>query len=139
MLLYVEFRDLYSQLCIIIIFLICQKIFQSHLIIDFLEFSLHLGEQFSLQFFFNCLTHIFKTLPLFFKSLHTNPIIAHTKFKMPHISCKMKHCIQNITNTSQKQTFANTFAVILIPVRFLCVHRELCVVLCKKLFYEIEN
>ncbi len=70
---------------------------------------------------FQLLTHIFKTLPLFFKTLHTNPRIAHTKCKMPHISCKMKHCIQNITNTSQKQTFANTFAIILIPVRFLCV------------------
>ncbi len=41
--------------------------------------------------------------------------------KMPHISCKMKHCIQNITNTSQKQTFANTFDTIVIPVRFVCV------------------
>ncbi len=27
---------------------------------------------------------------------------------MHHISCKTKQCIQNITNTSQKQTFANT-------------------------------
>jgi len=57
-------------------------------------------------FFFQLLTHIFETLPLFFFFLlHTNPRIAHTKCKMPHISCKMKHCIQNITNTSQKQTF----------------------------------
>ncbi len=47
---------------------------------------------------------------------------------MPHISCKMKHCIQNITNTSQKQTFANTFAIILISVRCVCVlNREKCV------------
>ncbi len=69
---------------------------------------------------FQLLTHIFKTVPLF-KALHTNPRIAHTKCKMPHISCKMKHCIQNITNTSQKQTFANIFAIILIPVRFLCI------------------
>ncbi len=29
----------------------------------------------------------------------------HTKCKTPHISCKTKHCVQNITNTSQKQTF----------------------------------
>ncbi len=47
---------------------------------------------------------------------------------MSHISCKIKHCIQNITNTSQKQTFANTFAIILISVRFVCVlNREKCV------------
>ncbi len=62
----------------------------------------------------------FKTLPLFSK-LYTQIQESHTKCKMPHISCKMKHCIQNITNTSQKQTFANTFAIILIPVRFVCV------------------
>ncbi len=46
---------------------------------------------------------------------------------MTHISGKMKHCIQNITNTSQKQTFANTFSIKLINVRFVCV--ELCCVL----------
>jgi len=48
----------------------------------------------------------FKKL-LFFKTLHSNPKIIYTKCKIPHISCKMKHfdCIQNITNTSQKQTF----------------------------------
>ncbi len=43
--------------------------------------------------------------------------------KMPHISCKIRHCIQNISNTSQKQTYANTIInllLILIPVRFLC-------------------
>ncbi len=74
----------------------------------------------SIYRFFKLLTHIFKTL-------HTNPIISHIKCKMPHISCKMKN-IQNITNTSQKQTFANTFAIILIPVRFVCVlNREKCV------------
>ncbi len=87
---------------------------------------------------FQLLTHIFKTLPLFFKTLHTNPRIAHTKCKMPHISCKMKHCIQNITNTSQKQTFANTFAIILIPVRFLC-YIELCFVFCKKCFMKLKT
>ncbi len=78
------------------------------------------------------LTHIFKTL-------HTNSRIAHTKYKMPHISCKMKHCIQNITNTSQKQTFANTFAIILIPVRCCVLHRELCVVFCKKCFMKLKT
>ncbi len=73
-----------------------------------------------LQFFSTAYRH-FKNFGSFFKTLHTNPRIAHTKCKMPHISCKMNHCIQNITNTSQKQTFANTFAKILIPVRFFCV------------------
>ncbi len=51
-----------------------------------------------------------------FKTLHRNPRFAHTKCQMPRISCKMKHCIQHITNTSQTQTFvyiANTFAIIL--------------------------
>ncbi len=40
----------------------------------------------------------------------------------------MKHCIQNITSTSQKQTFA----IILIPDRFVCVTW-------RTVFYEIEN
>ncbi len=71
-------------------------------------------------------------LCLFFSKLYTNPRIAHRKCKIPQISCKMKRCIQNITNTSQKQTFANTFAIILIPVSFCVLHREWCV-------YEIEN
>ncbi len=58
----------------------------------------------------------------------------HTKYK---ISCKMKRCIQNIINTSQKQTFANTFAIILIIFMQICVlHRELCVVFCKKCFMK---
>ncbi len=61
-----------------------------------------------------------------------------TNCKMPHISSKMTHCIQNITNTFQKQTFANTFGIILIPVRFLCV-RELCVVFCKKCFMKLKT
>ncbi len=77
-----------------------------------------------LQYFFFLLfySHFENFASFFFpKTLHTNPRIAHTKYKMPHISCKMKHCIHNITNTSQKQTFANTFGVILIHVRFVCV------------------
>ncbi len=41
--------------------------------------------------FFQLLTHIFKTLL-------TNPRIAHTT---PHISCKMKHCIQNHNHISK--------------------------------------
>ncbi len=72
-----------------------------------------------------------------FFNFHTNPRIAHTKCKMPHISCKMKHCIQNIT--SQKQSFANTAAIILISVRFVTVHRELCVVFCKKCFMKLKT
>ncbi len=55
-----------------------------------------------------------------FKTLHTNPRIEHTKQNASVISCIMKLCIQNITNASQKQTFAITFAI-LIPVRFVCV------------------
>ncbi len=47
----------------------------------------------------------------------------NTNYKLPHISCKIENCIQNITNTSQKQIFANTFAIMLIPVS---------VVFCKK-------
>ncbi len=31
----------------------------------------------------------------------------HTKCKIPRISCKIKHCIQNTTNTSEKPIFAN--------------------------------
>ncbi len=52
----------------------------------------------------------------------------------------MKHCIKNITNTSQEQTFANTFAIILIPVRIVCVlHGELCVVFGKKCFMKLNT
>ncbi len=71
--------------------------------------------------------HIFKILP-FFSKLDTLIKKLHTKYKIPCISCKTKHWIQNITNTSQKHTFANTFAIILIPVRFLCYieNRVLC-------------
>ncbi len=71
-------------------------------------------------FFSTAYTHFQNSASFFFFTLHTNPRIAHTKCKMPHISWKMKHCVQNITNTSQKQTFAYTFAIIYIFVRFLC-------------------
>ncbi len=73
---------------------------------------------------------------LLFAKLYTQIQELHIKGKMTHISCKMKHCIQNITNTSQKQTFANTFSIKLINVRFVCV--ELCCVL-HKVFCEITN
>ncbi len=62
-----------------------------------------------LQFFSTA--YIFKTLTLFSK-LYPNPRIAH---KIHNTS----HLLQNITNTFQKQTFANTFAIILISVRLL--------------------
>ncbi len=65
---------------------------------------------------------------IIFFTLHTNQEL-HTKCKTPHISCKMKHCIQNIT--SQKQTFA----VLLTPARCVCV---CCIENCV-LFYEIET
>ncbi len=55
--------------------------------------------------FFQLLTHFQNFASFFFKTLHTNPRIAHTKCKIPHMSYKVKHCIQNITNTSQKQAF----------------------------------
>ncbi len=42
-------------------------------------------------------------------------------YMVKNLSLWMKHCIQNITSTSQKQTFANTSAIILIPDRFVCV------------------
>ncbi len=58
---------------------------------------------------------------------------------MPHISCKLKHCVQNITNTPKKQTFANTFAIILILLDFGVLHRELCVVFCKKYFMKLKT
>ncbi len=66
---------------------------------------------FTFPYFCKLILHVVKTL-------HTNPRIAH---KMQNASHLLKHCIQNITNTSQKQTFANIFVVILIPVRFVCV------------------
>jgi len=78
----------------------------------------------TLQFLSTVYTH-FKTLPLFFNTSHTNPRIAQ---KMHHISCKTKHCIHYITNTSQKQSSSNTFAIILIPVNVCVLHREWCVV-----------
>ncbi len=60
---------------------------------------------FSCCVFFQLLTHIFKTLPLFFQNFtHKSKNCTH-KMENAHISCQMKHCIQNITNTSQKQTF----------------------------------
>ncbi len=83
---------------------------------------------FTVLVFINCL-HIF------FK-LYTQIQKLQRKRKMPHISCKMMHDIQNITNTSQEQTFPNTFAMILIPARLLCVT---LVVFCKKVFYKFEN
>ncbi len=51
----------------------------------------------------NCL-HAFSKLCLFFSKLYTQIQELHTKCKTPHISYKMKHCIQNIINTSQNQT-----------------------------------
>ena len=56
---------------------------------------------------FQILTHISFTLLKKNSKLHTNPTTAHTKCKMPRFSCKMKHCNQNITNTSQKHTFVS--------------------------------
>ncbi len=58
--------------------------------------------------FFQLLAHIFKTLPLFLNFTHKSKNYTHTNAKCL-TSSKMKHCIENITNTSQKQTFANTF------------------------------
>ncbi len=53
-----------------------------------------------------------KLLPLFYQNFtHKSKNCTHNA-KCLTISCKMKHCIQNITNTSQKQTFVNTFAII---------------------------
>ncbi len=51
----------------------------------------------------------------------------------------MNHCIQYITNIYQKQTFANTFAIILIPDRFLCVTQTIVRCVLQKVFNEIEN
>ncbi len=65
----------------------------------------------------------------FFSKLYTQIQELHTQ-NAKCLTCKIKHCIQNITNTCQQQTFANTFAIILIPVRLLCV--TLCVVFCQK-------
>ncbi len=60
--------------------------------------------------FFQQLTHIFKTLPLFLKTLHTNPRIAH---KMQNAS----HLLQNeaLHSKYHKHLFyaANTFSIIL--------------------------
>ena len=54
--------------------------------------------------FFNCL-HNFFLLVLFFQNFtHKSKNCTH---KMPRFSCKMKHCFQNITNTSQKHTFVS--------------------------------
>ncbi len=55
-----------------------------------------------------------------FSKLYTQIQEVHTKCKTPHISW----CIQNITNTSQKQTFA----IILIPVCYIenCVLLYIC-------------
>ncbi len=82
------------------------------------------------------LTKHFQNFASFFPKLYTQ-IQEHTKCKMPHISCKTKHCIQNSTSTSQKQTFANTFAIILIPVSFFLCYICCCVL--QKVFYEFEN
>ncbi len=79
-----------------------------------------------LQFLSSCLHTFSKRYPSFFSKLYTQIQELHTQNAKCLITCKMKHCIQNITNTSQKQTFANTFAIILIPVSFVCV----CVCVC---------
>ncbi len=71
-----------------------------------------------LQGFFQLLSHIFKTLPIFFSQNFTHKSKNCTQ-NAKHLT-SLKHYIQNITNTSQKQTSANTFAIILIPVRFVC-------------------
>ncbi len=81
-------------------------------------------ERNDLTVFSTAYTHFQNFASYFQNFTHRSKNCTH---KMPHNFCKMKHCIQNITNTSQKQAFANTFAIILIPVRFLCVYIENCV------------
>ncbi len=71
-----------------------------------------------LQFFFSAAYTHFQNFASFFSQIFTHKSKNCTQ-KMPQVSCKMKHYVQNITNTSQKQTFTNTFALILIPVRFV--------------------
>ncbi len=75
--------------------------FIEHFLQNTTHTSLRNTHKANLNYSFELLTHIFKTLPIFSK-LYTQIQELHTKC----ISCKMKHCIQNITNTFQKQTFA---------------------------------
>jgi len=56
-----------------------------------------------------------------------------------HNASHLKHCIQNKTNTSQKQTFANAFAIILIMLDLCVLHGELCVVVWKKCFMKVKT
>ncbi len=63
-----------------------------------------------------------------FSKLYTQ---STNRTQMPHISYKMKHCIQDITTTSQKQTFATPLNIILIIVRFVCYVENWCVVFMK--------
>ncbi len=57
----------------------------------------HLSANYS---FFNCL-HTFSKRCLFFQNFTLKS--KNCTHQMPHISSKIKHCIQNFTNTSQKQ------------------------------------
>ena len=71
--------------------------------------------------FFQLLTHIFKALCVFLKALHTNSTIAHTKCKKRPRSCKIKHSIQNILSTSQKQAFVSHHKHISHNITYLCI------------------
>ncbi len=78
-------------------------------------------------------------LTVFFNSLHTLSKL-YTQIQELHTqnAKSLTSLVKWSTNTSQKQTFANTFPIILIPARFLC-YTENCVLCFAKMFYEIEN
>ncbi len=84
------------------------------------------------QGFFSCL-HTFSKLCLFFSKLCTQIQELHTECLAS--LAQMKHCIQNIINTSQKQTFA----LILIPVRFLCYIENCVLCFAKRCFMKLKT
>ncbi len=89
-----------------------------------------------LQVFLTAYTYFQNVASYFQNFTHKSKNCTH---KMQNAS----HLLQNEALHSkyhkhiQKQTFANTFAIILISVRFLCYID--CVLCFAKVFYEIEN
>ncbi len=88
------------------------------------------------SFFSTAYTH-FQNFASFFQNFtHKSKNCTH---KMQNASCKMKYCIQNITNTSQTQTFANIFAIILIPEMFVCYIENCVLCFAKKCFMKLKT
>ncbi len=92
---------------------------------------------YAVHFFSAANTH-FSKLCLFFHFKHKSKNCTHNAKCLPSLA---KRC--TAFKISQKQTFANTFAIILIPVRCVCVSQRLSISLvlyswCVRLLFECQ-